>query len=113
MPTHPASGRHIGATVVLVVVHALMVLGSGFLLAMFAMGSDACGRQLWCDRPWVGPAFSVGFLAGAGLFIAGLVAAVVLMLKRRSSVWVPLAGCAGQLVLLAIGVVMVLQPAST
>ncbi len=106
-------GRYVGATIALLAVQALLVFGSAFMLAMFAMGSDACTGKLFCDRPTVGPGIAVGVGGGIALFVVSLVTSVVLMVKRLRSVWVPLVGCGVQLVLFGVGVLLVVQPAAS
>ncbi|WP_372924901.1 hypothetical protein [Mycolicibacterium hippocampi] len=104
--------RQIVVTIGALVIHATLVLLSGFVLVLLTMGSDACGRQLWCERPWLGPGLIVGFGAGTALFILATVISIVRLRGQSPSLRVPLVGCGTQVVLFGIGAVLVMQPAT-
>jgi hypothetical protein len=74
--------------VVAVVVAGLLTFGAFFL----AFASDPCGASVQCDTGRMSVGFLVALLGPGAVTVLAIIAAIVLMVVRRISFWVPLAG---------------------
>lgn len=78
-----------------VVVAAVLTFAAFFLV----FASDPCGSATACDTDRMGVGFLIALLGPAAVTLVAVIAAVVLLVLRRVSFWVPLVG-----ILLAVGV---------
>jgi hypothetical protein len=93
---------NIAATLVLVGVHGLLLGATVVLLGLFVMVTDPCGAVKCGDPAWIDRAMKLGIWAGAAVFVADVVVAAYLLVRRRAAYYIPLIGCLTQVVL-AIG----------
>lgn len=92
-PVRRYRGWDIVLSVVLLVVGAAAA-GLASVLALFlAFASDSCGPTT-CDYDQMNLGFWVALVAPWGVWLLGLVATIVLLLRRRLGFWVPLVGIA-------------------
>ena len=102
---HPMSRAHTADVVVtslLMVTHLAVVALSAFFSMFYAMASDPCGSGTACNTDNIGWAFAVTDLGGVGVLLAASIVAVFLMVRRRIAFWVPLAGIAVHVGLMAL-----------
>jgi hypothetical protein len=93
---------HIAVTIVLLMVHAFLLAATMALLGLLVMVTDSCGSQRCGDPAWIDRAMWLGLGAGAAIFIADLVVTVIRLARRKVAFFVPIIGCAAQLVV-AVG----------
>lgn len=89
----------------LLTIFLLVVYLGWSLLCSFAGGavflvSDSCGASSTCNTDLVGTAFLVGAFGPALLAVIVLIFAIVWMVRRHISFWIPIAGA-----VLAAGIV--------
>lgn len=95
--TEPSPRGHRGWDIVLSVV--LLVVGAAAaglasVLALFlAFASDSCGSGT-CDYDQMNVGFWVALVAPWGVWLLGVVATIMLLVRRRLGFWVPLVGIA-------------------
>lgn len=81
--------------VIAIVIAAILTFAAFFL----AFASDPCGASTVCDTERMGAGFFIALFGPAVVTLIAVVATVVLLIVRRISFWVPIAG-----ILLAVGV---------
>ncbi len=87
---------NIAATIVLLIVHLFLLGATVALLGLLVMGTDACGAVKCGDPAWMDRAMKVGIWAGAAIFVADIVVAVYLLVRRKMAFFVPIIGCVAQ-----------------
>lgn len=92
----------VGATVVLLLVHGVLLGATVVLLGLLVMGTDACGSVKCGDPAWIDRAMWLGIWGGAAALIADVAVAGYFLVRRRTAVVVPAVGCLAQ-VALAVG----------
>ena len=102
----PAARRSRTADVVvtslLIAAHVTVFGATAFFSLFYAMASDPCGSGTACDTGKIGQAYFLTDAVGLVVLLAASTAAVLLMLRRRLAFWVPLAGIAAQVGLVAL-----------
>jgi uncharacterized membrane protein (DUF485 family) len=87
-------------TIFLLVAYLGWSLLCSFAGALLAMAGDSCGASSTCDFDRLGAAFLLGVFGPAVLAIVVLIFAIVWMVRRHISFWIPIAGS-----ILAAGIV--------
>jgi hypothetical protein len=80
-------------TIVLVVGSAVLAALASLMGMFLVMASDPCGA-LTCSSELITLGWLMGMILPWVAFLASTIVAIVLMVKRRLSFWVPLAGAA-------------------
>ena len=101
-PMSRANTADVIVTSLMMATHVAIVGLSTFFSMFYAMASDPCGSGTACDTDNIGWAFAVTDLGGVGVLLAASIVAVVLMVRRRIAFWVPLAGIAAHVGLMAL-----------
>lgn len=101
VPNHWPAWRIVDlvATIALFVVYAVGVLGLLYVSIFWVMATDSCGAND-CDYGKLGTAYVLNDLIGIIVYVVALVAAVILVVRRRPAFWLPLVGGAVQVGLL-------------
>ncbi|MGO4592340.1 hypothetical protein AB4Z18_00830 [Leifsonia sp. 2TAF2] len=87
-------------TSIVLQVLAVVIAGVLTFAAFFLVfASDPCGGATACDTDRMGAGFLVALLGPAAVTLVAVIVAIVLVVRRRISFWVPIVG-----ILLAIGV---------
>jgi len=86
-------------SVILLVVSVVIAAALTFAAAFLVFASDPCGGATACDTGRMGVGFFVALLGPGAVTLVAIVIAIVLLVRRRVSFWVPLTG-----ILLAVGV---------
>ena len=79
-------------SVVLLVVSIVVAAALTFAAAFLVFASDPCGGSTVCDTNRMGVGFFVAFIGPAAVTVVALIAAIVLLVRRRVSFWVPIVG---------------------
>ena len=80
-------------TIVLVIGSAVLAAAASLMGMFLVMASDPCGART-CSSELITLGWLMGMILPWVAFLASTVVAIVLMVKRRLSFWVPLAGAA-------------------
>jgi hypothetical protein len=86
-------------TIVLVVGSAVLAALASLMGMFLVMASDPCGA-LTCSSELITLGWLMGMILPWVAFLASTIVAIVLMVKRRLSFWVPLAGAAAIILVL-------------
>ncbi|MDR6971898.1 hypothetical protein [Leifsonia shinshuensis] len=86
-------------SIVLMVVGVVLAGILTFAAFFLVFASDPCGGSTVCDTERMGIGFFVALIGPAAVTVVAIIAAVVLLVLRRISFWVPIVG-----MLLAVGV---------
>ena len=86
-------------TIVLLVVAGAIAAVLTFFAFFLVFASDPCGASTVCDTDRMGAGFFLALLGPGAVTLVAVVVAVVLLILRRISFWVPIVG-----ILLAVGV---------
>lgn len=98
-PARPSKLWDVITTTVLLVVGLVVAAILTFFAVFLVFASDPCGSSTPCDTGRMGVGFFVALLGPGAVTLVAIVAAIVLLVRRRIAFWVPLAG-----IVLAIGV---------
>lgn len=79
-------------TIFLLVLFLGWSLLCSFAGALVAFAGDSCGASSTCNSDLVGTAFMIGMFGPAVLAVIVLLFAIVWMVRRHISFWIPLAG---------------------
>jgi Family of unknown function (DUF6264) len=104
-PPGPRGQVDRAVTQLLLVAHAALVLVTLLIVGTVAgdqeyLESRCAYHNLDCSNRWVGVATWIAWGGSAPLLILDLVFAIRWMMKRRLAFYVPLLGCAGQVIVL-------------
>ncbi|MGO4536949.1 hypothetical protein [Leifsonia sp. 2MCAF36] len=86
-------------SIVLLVVAVVVAAALTFSAFFLVFASDPCGGPTACDTGRMGAGFFIALLGPAAVTLVAVITAVVLLVRRRVSFWVPIAG-----ILLSVGV---------
>jgi hypothetical protein len=86
-------------TIVLLVVAGAVAVGLTFFAFFLVFASDPCGASTVCDTDRMSAGFFLALLGPGAVTLVAVIVAVVLLVLRRISFWVPIVG-----ILLAVGV---------
>ncbi|WP_374009338.1 hypothetical protein [Leifsonia sp. LS-T14] len=98
-PRRPVIVWDLVTTIVLLVVAIVVAAALTFAAAFLVFASDPCGGSTVCDTGRMGVGFFVAFIGPAAVTVIALIVAVVLLVLRRVSFWVPILG-----ILLAVAI---------
>ena len=98
-PRRPVVVWDLVTTIVLLVIGGAIAIGLTFFAFFLVFASDPCGASTVCDTDRMSAGFFLALLGPGAVTIAAIIVAVVLLIRRRISFWVPLVG-----IVLAVGV---------
>lgn len=110
LPAAPERERHpadVVATIVLLVLTALVGLACSFTGLMLVMGSDSCGASSTCDNDLIGLGVLVGVVGPVICWVSALVLTIVGQAKRWVTWWIPLVAGFGYLPVMILAFVIV------
>ena len=79
-------------TIVLLVAYLAWSLLCAFAGALLAMAGDSCGASAECDDGVLATAFLVGSLGPIVLAVPVVVAAIIVLVRKRIAFWIPIVG---------------------
>jgi hypothetical protein len=86
-------------SIILLVVSVVVAAALTFAAVFLVFASDPCGGATACDTGRMGVGFFIALLGPGAVTLVAIIVAIVLLVRRRVTFWVPLAG-----ILLAVGV---------
>jgi hypothetical protein len=98
-PRRPVVVWDLVTTIVLLVVAGAVAVGLTFFAFFLVFASDPCGASTVCDTDRMSAGFFLALLGPGAVTLVAVIVAVVLLVLRRISFWVPIVG-----ILLAVGV---------
>ena len=98
-PRRPVVVWDLVTTIVLLVIGGGIAIGLTFFAFFLVFASDPCGASTVCDTDRMSAGFFLALLGPGVVTGAAGIVAVVLLIRRRISFWVPLVG-----IVLAVGV---------
>lgn len=105
-PKRPVIVWDVGVSIILMIVAAVIVAFLSLSAALLVFSSDSCGSEscnlVQLQAGWIGAT-----IAPALTLIAGIVIAIVRMVRRRVSFWIPIVALAVAGVLWFVGVLLV------
>jgi hypothetical protein len=94
---------------VLLVVAVVIAAALTFFAFFLVFASDPCGGATACNTGQMGAGFLVALLGPAFVTLAAMVAAIVLMVLRRVSFWVPITGMVLAVLVWVVGAALVIS----
>jgi hypothetical protein len=79
-------------SIILLVVSIVVAAALTFAAAFLVFASDPCGGSTVCDTDRMGVGFFVALLGPAAVTLVAVIIAIVLLVLRRVSFWVPIVG---------------------
>jgi len=104
----PVKTLDVVITIVLLVADGVLAALASFMGLFLVMASDSCGARD-CNVDLITVGWLMGMILPWVAFVATVIVAIVLMVKRRLAFWVPLAGAA----LIVLGLVAAFLVASS
>ena len=89
----PVKTLDVVITIVLLVADGVLAALASFMGLFLVMASDSCGARD-CNVDLITVGWLMGMILPWVAFVATVIVAIVLMVKRRLAFWVPLAGAA-------------------
>ncbi|WP_285115233.1 hypothetical protein [Leifsonia sp. fls2-241-R2A-40a] len=91
-PRRPVIVWDLVTSIILLVLAVVVAAVLTFAAVFLVFASDPCGGSTVCDTGRMGAGFFVALLGPGAVTLVAIVAAIVLLVRRRVSFWVPLAG---------------------
>lgn len=101
-PPRERNALDLVATIVGLVLTALIGLGCSFMGLLLVMGSDSCGASSDCSDDLIGLGVLIGVAGPFLVWIPALIVVIIQQTRRRLTWWIPLVALLGFAVTMAL-----------